>query len=604
MPQYGPPAPDNWRFAPDAPRIAAPFLHECGIWDIPTGAFLGTVPNEPDGPCEVWADGKLETSMRVAIDGSTLAAVPCEDCKKVLDLAWAPGEQRVVTLTDAPRIETWDIGTHQRLRSEKLHHEGPVVDGVVGWNDDGIVAVLEGSTTLECEYDYDHHTDCELDEDGLAIPPVVPTLSTWFWPADGSAAVEQPRRHVGAGLANSFAPPQLHHLFVVQEGTAARGTISYALLGLGLTGPDSGLSWAIPGGSFADVYETKKVDVRWRGDPNTTWISTFEHERYGDEISRFSFGYEFVALEPEPKAHRKVLFEGEFGSKVTIHRIDIAGDTLLLDWEGCPQGKKPSCVTQELAISLAKPGRASKAAGPADVALAATHDRLAKIANDRLELLDARTGTSLIRVPIPKGKAGLSPDGTKLAAIVGDDLLVWSISTGTELSRWPLASFASDVPCTDVAFDQDGAALLVGSKFPSLRIDATSGQLLGPLRIAGMHLDANAVDPSWRWVRMSDGSFFRTLDDRRLWVGVSEIGLVWAWLDDGQFEGEIHSTPTGATNLLYRIDDPPLATPRYTTTQLQRWLEHPGLARDFFGGAPLPAPRIPVVEAAALDPPP
>jgi hypothetical protein len=221
--------------------------------------------------------------------------------------------------------------------------------------------------------------------------------------------------------------------------------------------------------------------------------------------------------------------------------------------------------------------------------LAAEQDRLALLYVDHLELVAGSTGQRLIDVPGEWIAAALSPDGKHIAVLGDTQVRVTEIANGTTIATIPITPDAFYV-----AWRQDGAALFYGHDFPTHAVDPKTGALLYELDQAKFDImEIEDIDPSWRWLRGSDGSIVRTLDFRRI-----ELGNTWVRLESGMFEGELADLPV---NLRFRVGDKPDAPAIYTVAELEPWLRSPGLMEAFFTGQPLPSPRVPADALAKLD---
>ncbi|MCA9683982.1 MAG: hypothetical protein KC457_17410, partial [Myxococcales bacterium] len=243
--------------------------------------------------------------------------------------------------------------------------------------------------------------------------------------------------------------------------------------------------------------------------------------------------------------------------------------------------------------------------GFAEVALAIPRNWQGVISKGFLEIIDLGTGKTVVRVPEPIGRAGISPDGRRLA-VARPTIEIWSLEAGEFdgqahqagelLSKLSIPEIDKEEhKSLDVAWRQDGAALLIGHGVPELQYTLADRQTLA-LNLEDV--DEEQVDPSWRWIHLEEHEVMRLLDRRVLSyepAGTSGVDG-WARLDDGQFEG----APPPDDGARYRADEDPMAPPIFSFSQVERWLRRPNLVRDFFAGAPLPPAAIPEAEYAKL----
>ncbi|EDM74474.1 hypothetical protein PPSIR1_08471 [Plesiocystis pacifica SIR-1] len=233
------------------------------------------------------------------------------------------------------------------------------------------------------------------------------------------------------------------------------------------------------------------------------------------------------------------------------------------------------------------------------VALESDLNLLGLEVNGQLELVDMRSGDTVVKLPASEGMAGLSPDGERIAGVYGDAVKVLSTSDGKELASWPADQFESDFDILDVAWRQDGKALLLGFETPLVAIDASTGEVWREYDIFDWYEpDRHTIDPSWRWIHMDDRSMIRTLDMKRLYYGTEESG--WARLDSGEFSGELEAAERDLGLMRYRAVEDTNDIPRLRHEQLAQWLERPGLIEDFFVGEPFPPVHIPESEYRRL----
>ncbi|HVI04407.1 MAG TPA: hypothetical protein VM869_37225 [Enhygromyxa sp.] len=220
------------------------------------------------------------------------------------------------------------------------------------------------------------------------------------------------------------------------------------------------------------------------------------------------------------------------------------------------------------------------------LALGSNLDRLGVIVGERFELLDATNGKRILELPKPAGQVALHPDGRQLAMIADAKVQVFALDSGELIASWPEPEFK------DLAWRQDGAALLVGAGVPKTMVDPSSGELLATLDAnEWTELSHDAIDPSWRWARLRNDRILRTLDGMTIHYGES-----WVRLDSGLYEGDVDLRKPPFADLLWRTDEDAFAIPKLGNSSVEPWVEREGLLAAFFAGETIAPPSIPVAK--------
>lgn len=718
VPQYTPPAVEDWMFSRDGTRIAAEtYADECGLWDIASGAYIGDIPLAEDGPCESWLPYDSTMDARTWSADGTMMAEPdgervitvfegddmrkvvdlaCQSCTEVLQVAWAPEGKQLAALVDGPlAVEVWNIESRTRERREPL---APVLDldtldGThLGWNEAGIAVVLAGTTLVEDKsygYGEDYGYEAGYDEggpgaDGDMEPDMVPVLAleSHLLPADGGRVVVDPTLFVAEDyyVLEIVEDPLLRTLFLVAENSydepRRRMATGLELLAIPVTGAGSGLQW-----SELSDYSEDSVHIEqfgwWQAEMGTQWVdATSVVSTSYDDYSNAVMSWQLVQIEPTVElAGAQVYDNDSYGDGAAyINFMATLGGQALIDWEACeldepdpdlalpdPEYADDGCMGQvvnfagcdpvdghspdptrqmaecegQLAIvepaihpadgrlirklhrdpssefrwgrngwlAILDPGGRLTVVDPgtgvpvyeqgdvdafAEVALGPEQDRLGIRRGGDLELLEGSTGKTLLEVSTDSTLVGLHPDGSRLAAVDGANVVIWSLETGK-----PVHSVPHGGEVEDVAWRQDGKALLVGVELPERALDAETGEPLGDFGELIDGIGEFTPDPSWRWIHGSDNSFVRTLDGRQIHYSRPTLdGSGWVRLDNGLFEGDVPEAVADSIGVRYRIGGDPLDVPRYSHEQVERWLRHPGLLHDFFVGEALPDAEI------------
>lgn len=207
---------------------------------------------------------------------------------------------------------------------------------------------------------------------------------------------------------------------------------------------------------------------------------------------------------------------------------------------------------------------------------------------DHFEIVVGSTGERVIDLPEHYEVVDVSPDGTRIAALVGEYVEVIDLASSTKITEFEALG------AMNVAWRQDGAVLFYGGFWPTHAADPVTGELLGELDSPVLGgLEIGDADPSWRWIHMADGSIVRTLDFLRI-----ELGAGWARTQTGVFDGD----PAKVDDVYrFRVDADPHAPARYSVYELEPWLRRPGLVQAFFAGEPIAAPRISAEALAELE---
>lgn len=352
----------------------------------------------------------------------------------------------------------------------------------------------------------------------------------------------------------------------------------------------SSVFWPAAGGRVVRqrniAVDTTLDEVEDRVDPGLRWLVVFDEkeERDGD-VTRSRLTMKPLTDLPSKLDWRSLDDQSDEGQ----HWIDVSGH-----WrsDATTQWLEPKANVAIVDLDRVEVRhRKSAVVSLAKVALANQQDRLGLVFDEEFELIDAITGKTLLKLPRFAGQAALHPDGHSFAYINPEgELRIVALETGEQVRSWPQ-------PYVDVAWRQDGAALLVGNGHPSAVLDASTGELLATLSKGDWAHERRIpsperIDPSWRWMRLDDGRIMRTLDGMSL-----SYGPGWVRLDNGVYDGDVDFP-----DLLYNVSEDPFEVPYLDSKDLDRWLRRPGLAAAFFAGETIAPASLPIAEAEALAP--
>jgi hypothetical protein len=282
----------------------------------------------------------------------------------------------------------------------------------------------------------------------------------------------------------------------------------------------------------------------------------------GRRMSLVNVADQSVELELDVGSYAEVLW----GRSGWLALADVSGKLLIVD-----------LASKQLVLERSDITRLAK------VALGQSLGRLGVIVGDRLQLLDATNGKQILELPKPAGQVALHPDGRQLALIADAKVQIFALDSGEVIASWPEPEFK------DLAWRQDGAALLVGTGVPKKMVDPSRGELLATLDSnEWTELSYDAIDPSWRWARLRNDRILRTLDGMTIHYGPS-----WVRLDSGLYEGDVDLRKPPFVDLRWRTDEDIFAIPKLDNTTVEPWVERKGLLAAFFAGETIAPPSKP-----------
>jgi hypothetical protein len=557
--------------------------------------------------------------------------------------AWAPSDHRLAYLSlDPLRLDIWDADTGKRLESHALGSGADPSDAMLVWNERGVVGLIHElheiretsvvasvfwpnaggrvvhqrsiavDTTLD---EVEHNVDPgmrwlvvyeEKQERGgeairsrLTMKPLadLPSKLDWRWYQDNSEAGEHWIEVNGHW--RSDATTQWLEGITDTWGPTRNTSLEMSWRGIVMDPePDTGGKRLHRGSGYDDddlVPLNQPVGIR-DGKVVISWaIDPFSDRR--PKTMPLEDGCDLVDASPKLDlllARCAYSESGLFDAKRETLRLQLhlarnpelrwgktnwlavrewQADVVIVDLDRVEVRDR-----KKLVVSLAK------------VALANQQDRLGLVFEKEFELIDAITGDTLLKLPRFAGQAALHPEGHSFAYIHEGELRILDLATGKQVRSWP------EPQHVDVAWRQDGAALLVGTKIPSAVVDATTGTPIATLTEGNWKgYPPEHIDPSWRFIRLADGRIMRTLDGMTLTYGSG-----WVRLDIGVYDGDVDFGEAPLRDLLYNVGEDPFAVPHLDSKDLDPWLRRPGLAAAFFAGETIAPASIPIAEADAL----
>jgi hypothetical protein len=574
----------------------------------------------------------------------------CDGCE-YLAYAWAPGNHRIATLVlEPPQLEIWDADAGTRIEQHSLAVPGQLADARLAWNERGVVVLVEHEDPVAARARADeeyvpHDTDLDSHEISswflpnsgvlqqrlhlvrnttladLVVDPSTrwlfeyeeqqerggsirrrlstipltdqPSALNWIWREPGPAHEESVEKqgHWRADATTQWLETRIDS---IQTGSRVALTMSWQAL---VTEPE-------PRVHGREVYRTKGI----------------HEDRAFAKISLFGVVpsaalVEWSVDEPDgPESRFGPYHCHPIGVAPTLRHVlaDCNGRTLaLVDLEQADDDETLGIVMRlELELEeaefvwgrsgwLAVRGRSGKLLlidpdtrttrlerddvdALAKVALAPNLDRFGILAGDHFELIDGNSGATLRELPRFEGRAALHPDGQRLAAVISGWVHVTDVGSGERLAVW------AEPELVDLAWRQDGDALLVGAGVPKRMVDASNGELLATLTAGDWQLlTPEGLDPSWRWAHLADGRILRTLDGMAL-----SFGPTWVRLNCGLIEGKLDPGSETGGAFSYRSGEDPFAVPDLEAADVQRWLEREGVLKAFFAGDSITPPSI------------
>ena len=570
--QRDPPAVSTWRFGPGGQRIAAVGRdNSCGVWDIPSGLFVGLVEADGRGdPCRDWpasyellraaggrersSDGMLEAGfdesrrqveVRWVASGELLSRVPVSSRGSLegLDLAWSSGPSRklAVLATDPPALEVWNLDGGEPTRALKFEPKFAPREGWLAWREDGLTAVTRHDAEVSCEENGSHL--CEYDDSGDSVPFAGEGVSSFFWPdpVDGPMAATkrlEPAHADGDSVDFAF-DDQLRWLAFTGEREVPRAGL-HTRVWVVATGPrdDPRIGLSRSGDQYASqdtsygFSRSHRVGA-WREGAAPMWLERRIDHRYvtGGEY-RVEMSWSSLVIGPTPSLREQFVFEGYGDELALVEAFDVltSGAGFHVHCDVCvgktcysqsavPDGCEPMVGVPHHEVLVASCGGQLSLVVPADAGRSATIERSLTF-----------SAAAILRWGQVGWLALLEPGDGRLEVIDPGSGEVW-------LRRDKVRELLP----TPLAIEQDRLAVVYADRFELLEPGPGGG--IVRLSLAGA-VEAAALSPDGERVAVSvDGRLeIYTLSDGQRVASWAHDGLPkLAWRQDGAvlFSGEL-----------------------------------------------------------------
>lgn len=619
---------------------------DCAVIDLPTGRNVGYAPlGSPD--CARWkhphfpkrdleVDSVGGTLEIISISGRLRRSLACGGCAYET-YSWEPGDRRIAALSLNPlRLDIWDVDAGTRLEQHPLEVSDKLFDVRMAWNDRSLVVLLEhGKRTHDISVAYlpnggtlqkrsrvlRNKTVIDTDIDSslrwaldferrpkpgggfrgrLSTIPLTDQRSglDWTWsdefdPENYDDSVFESDLVKGRWRADATTQWLETRIHEVKTGSRVSFTMEWRAIVAEPTPSVHGREVHRAKGVHEDRAVQHFIPLGMLGDEEFVYWEAEMHNEHS-RGSRLGLGW-CVPLDASPQLNYALADCSYSGlSIVRLDASDHGGPSEVMQikngrydefawgssgWLAIRDGLgKLTIIDLETRTIRHERGFVEHIG---QLALGSNQDRIAVLLKDRWQLLDGN-GTTLLDLPIFLGRAGLHPDGTRLAVIIDNLAQVIEIDSGEVLASW------AEPHDTDIAWRQDGAALLVGNTKPKKVVDPT-GKLLATLNEGDWtKIRAEGLDPSWRWAQLPDGRILRTIDGMTL-----TFGPTWARIDCGIYEATPGGKAEAARNMLYRVGGDPFEVPTLEPSAVERWSTREGVLAAFFAGEAISPPSAP-----------
>ena len=529
--QRPPPASEMWLFEPGGQRIAAENdAKECGIWDIPSGLFVGfAAADDPRDPCVDWpagdklldgagasersSDGTLEASfdgsgqqveVRSVASGELLSRVPVSSRGSLegLDLAWTsgPSHELAVLATDPPALEVWNLDGDPRPKAVKFDPQHLPVDGWLAWREDGLTAVTRHDAEVSCEENGTYF--CEYDDSGELVPFAGEGVSSFFWPDPVDSPTAATKRlepaHADGDSVDFAFDDQLRWLAFTRNRAEPRAGVNTRVWAIA-TGPSDDPSigfydqatYEDYGGYIGYMRSESQHVGQWRVGAEVMWLEERVESGSTDEgsgyFNRVELSWSSLVTLPVPSLREQTVITvdggdvetGEFGSGEL--EVFVAGGSVFTGHEVCFEQCETELLVPEVCEARAGAPRHELILADCDGQLAlvtpAGEGRQARI-DRRLPFSDA--------AELRWGQAGwlalLEPNDGKLEVI--------DPGTGELLLR---RGQVAALPATPLAVEQDRLAVAYDDRRFEL-LEPARGEAAVLLSLSA-EVDAAALSP-------------------------------------------------------------------------------------------------------------
>ncbi len=607
-----------------------------------------------DSSRDVSSDDRLELDITTGeiLDmetGNVLRKLACRDCATSEAVTWSrTGHQVAVAWLEPPRVEVFDADTGKRLHAEQIPIDGELDQLELGWTAGGATVLwTELGAPIDCDgYDY----DCEYNDDEQVFQMREASRQALVLGARADVIPLGDR----AAIDDVLFDPDGRWAYWRHDEGGGRDAATFELNFVALAGQASGPSWQVDEGELyggGEPYEGEMTrEGSWRSDGFTHWAVLVMHDDYDENPTHV--GWETLVASPPLGLHEGTVAENlGWGAMVELELLGFAGDSLRVSGESCveesctPLGvvPAPNCELFDIGSGhgtelhdcegqlfmrnsggmkrlphdpnslewwWSRGGALVLHDGPNFTVLDAASgvggvqrsdkpmvlegrigleiERLVLMTDVGIEVLDLSSGKVFAKVPdLFPDDVAFSPTGDRLAVLAKGELRVLSLPSGEQIASWP-------TDFTEIAFRQDGKAILAGSGVLGWAYDAHTGAEINSEALTTIFDAANRgeLDPSWRWIMDDEArQLTRTLDG--LTLEFSDRG---AWLPEtGQYEG----SPPGM-EIAFRVGTDAHAVPEFDADDLGKWLRSDDLVELFLAGQPIPKPTITMAELAGV----